>query len=150
MDDDRVVWMDDLATEVCWQLLEGRQIGRVAFVDDRGPMVLPVNFRLDGRSIVVRTARGSILEAIGSGVPVTFEVDGTDAYTESGWSVIARGVASEETDPAAAVAGLDLHPWAPGPKDHWIRIEPSSVTGRAISRRRSEDDGRLLPYMPAD
>ena len=95
MDDDRVVWMDDLATEVCWQLLEGRQIGRVAFVDDRGPMVLPVNFRLDGRSIVVRTARGSILEAIGSGAPVTFEVDGTDAYMETGWSVIARGVASE-------------------------------------------------------
>ena len=66
MDDDRVVWMDDLTTEVCWQLLEGRQIGRVAFVDDRGPIVLLVNFRLDGRSIVVRTARGSILEAIGS------------------------------------------------------------------------------------
>ena len=69
---------------------------------------------------------------------------------ETGWSVIAVVSRFGGDRPAAAVAGLDLHPWAPGPKDHWIRIEPSSVTGRAISRRRSEDDGRLLPYMPAD
>ena len=72
------------------------------------------------------------------------------ALVETGWSVLVKGRAAEVTDPVELddVTRLPLHPWAPGPKDHWIRIEANEVTGRSISRRRHDADGRLIPYMP--
>jgi hypothetical protein len=75
-----------------------------------------------------------------------------DALVETGWSVLVKGRAAEVTDPfeLADVTRLPLRPWAPGAKDHWIRIEPREVTGRSISRRRHDRDGRVVPYMPPD
>jgi nitroimidazol reductase NimA-like FMN-containing flavoprotein (pyridoxamine 5'-phosphate oxidase superfamily) len=153
MDHERtVVWMDDLAVDVCWRLLARTPVGRVAFVLKDEPVVLPVNHVVDGHSVVVRTGQTELLEGLGGGASAAFEVDETDAYSETGWSVLVRGYAKEVSDPSerADVERLALHPWATGRKDHWIRIVPWSVTGRAISRRRSAEDGRLLPYMPAD
>jgi uncharacterized protein len=66
---------------------------------------------------------------------VAFEVDGTDAATRTGWSVVVRGEAVEVTDPAelARLRGLPLYPWAPGAKSRYVRILPALVTGRRIS-----------------
>ena len=148
--DETVVWVDDLDTEVCWRLLARESVGRVAFTDDAGPLVLPVNHHVDGRSIVFRTGATALLEALGGGAPVSFEVDEADSFGETGWSVLVRGRAAEITDRSdrAQVETLSVHPWAPGERDHWIRIAPEAVSGRAISRRRA--DGHLLPYMPPD
>jgi uncharacterized protein len=151
-DEDSVVWMDDLTADVCWALLGRMPVGRVAFVLRGEAVVLPVNHVVDGHSVVVRTGQSQLLEGLGGGANAAFEVDGTDAFSETGWSVLLRGYAQEVSDPSerAEVEHLPLHPWATGDKDHWIRIVPWAVTGRAISRRRSADDGRLVPYMPAD
>jgi len=151
-DGELLVWIDDLDPDVCWRLLGRRQVGRVGFMTDEGPVVLPVNHCVDGRTIVFRTGRTTLLEALRDGAPVAFEVDDADSFGETGWSVLAKGRAFEVTDPAdhAQVTRLPLHPWAPGERDHWLRVVPESVSGRAISRRRAASDGRLLPYMPAD
>jgi nitroimidazol reductase NimA-like FMN-containing flavoprotein (pyridoxamine 5'-phosphate oxidase superfamily) len=152
VDDEKVVRIDDLDAEVCWKLLARTPVGRVGFVVRDEPVVLPVNHVVDGHTVVVRTGQTDLLDALGGGAAAAFEVDGTDAFSETGWSVLVKGYAKEVTDPAerSEVERLPLHPWATGRKDHWIRIVPWSVTGRAISRRRATPEGQILPYMPAD
>jgi nitroimidazol reductase NimA-like FMN-containing flavoprotein (pyridoxamine 5'-phosphate oxidase superfamily) len=146
------VWVEDLEPEVCWRLLARRPVGRVGFNVDAIPVVLPVNHHVDGTSIVFRTGRSSLLETLCHGARVCFELDEVDALVETGWSVLVKGRAAEVTDPVELddVTRLPLHPWAPGPKDHWIRIDAREVTGRSISRKRHDTDGRLIPYMPPD
>jgi hypothetical protein len=148
-DPDAHVWIEELEPEVCWRLLARRLLGRVGFVADGELLVLPVNHHVDGHSIVFRTGRTSMFEVLRDGARVAFEIDEVDAFFETGWSVLIKGTANEVTEPAH-LAGSPLHPWAPGPRDHWIRIVPESVTGRSISRQRSPTDGHLLPYMPPD
>jgi nitroimidazol reductase NimA-like FMN-containing flavoprotein (pyridoxamine 5'-phosphate oxidase superfamily) len=151
MTDADAVWVDELDTDVCWKLLAGHSVGRIAFVLDDEPMVLPVNYAVDGHAIVFRTGQSSILEALADGGAAAFEIDGADPGVETGWSVLARGEAREiDGSDRLRVEALPLHPWAPGPKERWLRFVPDVVTGRAISRRREAPDGDLLPYMPPD
>ena len=151
-EDEMVVWMDDIDADVCWTLIDNRVGGRVGFNTEDGPMVLPITHRVDGHTIVFRTGPTTLLESLRGGAQAAFEVDDMDPRAETGWSVLVRGRA-HEIDPSTVEAEaerLALHPWAPGERDHWIRIVPDTVTGRAISRRRSAPHGRFLPYMPPD
>jgi nitroimidazol reductase NimA-like FMN-containing flavoprotein (pyridoxamine 5'-phosphate oxidase superfamily) len=148
-----VVWIDDLDDEVCWRLLGRAVVGRVGFVLDGAPMILPVNFVVDGRSVVVRTAQTSLLEAVGGGASVAFEIDHMDELAETGWSVLVLGIGEEVTKTAerSQLDSLPLHPWAPRARDLWIRIRAIQITGRAISRKRAETAPEgFLPYMPPD
>lgn len=70
--------------------------------------------------------------------PVSFQVDEIDPFHRTGWSVLVSGVASEAAP--ADVAHLFVEPWAPGEKDHWVRLVPATVTGRRIR----------LPELPVD
>jgi uncharacterized protein len=151
-EDEMVVWMDDIEIDVCWTLLTNSVGGRVGFSAVDGPMVLPVNHSVDEHTIVFRTGSTSLLEALKDGVQAAFEVDEIDANREVGWSVLVRGRAHQIHPSAAPVVAerVTLHPWAPGDRDHWIRIVPDAVTGRAISRQRSATHGGFLPYMPPD
>ena len=56
--------------------------------------------------------------------PVEFEADAGDPGSHTGWSVIVHGVAEEIWRPEdlAAVRELPLRPWAPGNRDHYVRI----------------------------
>jgi nitroimidazol reductase NimA-like FMN-containing flavoprotein (pyridoxamine 5'-phosphate oxidase superfamily) len=147
-----VVWMDDLLPEVCWMLLTRVPIGRVGFIFEGAPKVLPVNHAVDERTVVFRTGMSTILHTLGEGSPVAFEVDGADSTAETGWSVVVEGRVVELHDPdeRARLVDLGLHPWAAGERDHWMRIVPTTVTGRAISRRRASPGGTFLPYLPPD
>jgi nitroimidazol reductase NimA-like FMN-containing flavoprotein (pyridoxamine 5'-phosphate oxidase superfamily) len=131
-----------LTKSECFELLARQRLGRVAFVDDRGPIVFPVNFVLDRHMVVFRTGEGTKLDAAIVGSRVAFEVDGTDAAARTGWSVVVRGEAVEVTDPAelARLRKLPLDPWAPGAKTHYVRILPAALTGRRI----------LPPGIPSD
>ena len=59
----------EMPTWECVQLLEGRAIGRICFVDTGFPLAFPVSFRLvhDGEDIVIvfRTGMGSSLARAG-------------------------------------------------------------------------------------
>ena len=148
-----MVWIDDLDEDVCWRLVGRAVVARVGFVLDGAPMILPVNFDLDGGTIVLRTAQTSLLEAVAGGAAVAFEIDGSDESAETGWSVLVSGRAEELTAAAerSQLEKLPLHPWAPGGRDRWIRIRPARITGRAISRKQADTGGqRFLPYMPPD
>lgn len=131
-----IVNYDDLEEAVCWRLASSVAVGRVGFVYDDEPIVLPVNSMVvDGR-IAFRTAGDSMLHDLGSGVRVAFEADHFDAVAESGWSVLVRGHLWEVVDDELRnrLIEASTHPWVPGPKDRWMIIEPSVVSGRSITR----------------
>ena len=128
----------ELTKSECFELLAREHLGRVAVVDDRGPIVFLVNFVLDRHMVVLRTDEGTKLDAAIKSSRVAFEIDGTDPATRTGWSVVVRGETVEVTNPAelARLHKLPLHPWAPGAKTHYVRILPAALTGRRISAPR--------------
>jgi uncharacterized protein len=151
-DIDVTVSMDALDEVTCARLLERSRFGRVGFLLDGELIVLPVNCAVVGGEIVFRTSTTSPLFAVRDGRSVVVQVDHVDDVSESGWSVLVRGQASEVTDATRLdeLGRLDLHPWAPGPRDHWIRIVPVTMTGRSVDRHRVAAPGQHLPYMPPD
>jgi nitroimidazol reductase NimA-like FMN-containing flavoprotein (pyridoxamine 5'-phosphate oxidase superfamily) len=132
--------IEELTAEACWSRLAQVPTGRLCFVDSGGPMVLPLNHVVDGHSIVVRTAWGTSAHQLGDGATVAFEVDAAEPATCEGWSVVVRGYLDELTDmdELAAARRLDLHSWASGRRDHFLRIRPWKVTGRDIRARLIE------------
>jgi uncharacterized protein len=110
-------------------------VGRVAFVLDGYPVVLPVNYRLDHGTVVFRTSIGSKLDAVARGAAVGFEVDELDPDWQEGWSVVIRGHGEEVTNPAevARLQRLPLRPWGPGSRSRFVRIQPDMITGRRIA-----------------
>lgn len=116
----------------CWELLAAGIVGRLALIVDDHPEIFPVNYVLERRSIVFRSAGGTKLWGAEAVRPAAFEIDGYDPRQEQAWSVVARGdtevITSEEEK--AAVDALHLEPWQPGAKDNYIRLKPRALTGR--------------------
>ena len=82
-----------LSIDQCWVLLDSEVVGRIALIVDGHPEVFPVNFVLQRRSIVFRTAGGTKLWGAITAKPVAFEIDGYDSHEQTAWSVVARGEA---------------------------------------------------------
>ncbi|WP_347348150.1 pyridoxamine 5'-phosphate oxidase family protein [Nigerium sp.] len=122
-----VVVLDD---RQCWRILAAHKVGRLVTVIDSEPEIFPINYVVDGASLVFRTAEGSKLFSVTINEHVAVEVDSWDA--EGGWSVILRGRARRITDAdeQAKAAELPLRPWVPTRKNHWVRIEPETISGR--------------------
>ena len=128
--------MVELSREECLDLLATHRFGRLAVVVNGRPLIRPLNYVFDRRlqSVVFRTARGSKLHALLHAAKASFEIDGIDEATRTGWSVIIHGVAAEMTRPGdlGHLHELGLEPWAPGHKPHWVRIRAWTVSGRRI------------------
>lgn len=126
--------MDVLTYDDCLERLRLDLVGRVAFVADGDVQVFPVNYRFHNGAIVFRTAAGTKLAAAEFHKPVAFEIDGWNAEHQSGWSVVAKGLAKEVTDgeSIAELEELGLRPWAGPGKNNWVRIRPDEITGRKI------------------
>jgi hypothetical protein len=121
----------------CAALLAGAAVGRIAITSNALPVVLPVNFVLLDDRIVVRTGRGTKLDAATRNTVVAFEVDELDPREGTGWSVLVTGVAHELTAPEE-VAVADASPparWAPGPEGRYIAISVDMISGRRIKKR---------------
>jgi nitroimidazol reductase NimA-like FMN-containing flavoprotein (pyridoxamine 5'-phosphate oxidase superfamily) len=129
--------LEELTTAQCWELVATQQVGRLAApVTGDGPLVLPVNFAIDSEAIVFRSDYGSKL-FVARDQPVSFQVDEFDAAHRSGWSVLLRGFAREVAP--SDVEHLSLASWPAGERAHWIKIEPTAVTGRRIRLGASPD-----------
>lgn len=129
--------LEILPSDECMRLLAAEPVGRVAFVSEGEPMVLPVNHRVDGWTIVFRTDLGSKLRTALLRRPVAYEVDDYDTRTRTGWSVLVRGVADtvDDDDAIERLEHLGLTPWASGQdRPYWVRIRPEEVSGRRITR----------------
>lgn len=126
--------LETLDRAQCLALLAGDEVGRLAVVSGGAPVVLPVNYALDGDVVVVRTDAAT---ALGDGVrgPACFEVDAFDRARRTGWSVVVAGRLEEVTpyDGAAIerARAVAVEPWG-GPKGHWLRLVPTRITGRRV------------------
>ena len=134
---DRVI--EELSAEECLTLISGGGIGRIAYTSRFGPAVLPVNYAFQDGAVVFRTAaNGPLDEDLRTGITgadykVAFEIDSIDMATRGGWSVLIQGPAHRVTGAGeAAVRETGVEPWAPGPRELFVRIVPSRITGRRV------------------
>ncbi len=114
----------------CWRLMSGVSLGRLITTTGGYTEIFPVNFVLQNRSVLFRTAEGNKLLGAVVNNQVLFEVD--DHNVVEAWSVVVRGTArvlgtSGEIQRAEAAG---LYPWIATAKLHFVRITPTSVTGR--------------------
>lgn len=121
-----------LSREDCMELLNQCSVGRVAWNEPEGPIVLPVNYVMDGPTVMFRTAIDTALARTLHLGFASFQIDEHDDFTQSGWSVLARGVvscvdANETTDNASAVT-----PWVRGERHFLMRITPLTLSGRRV------------------
>jgi hypothetical protein len=124
-----------IAPDECLRLMASTTVGRVALTSKALPVILPVNYAVDGDTVVIRTRPGSLLaNSRERGVVVAFEVDELDRQTCSGWSVLVTGTLREITDVGdlARAEQLPLVPWVGGDRRHFVRITPGLVSGRRI------------------
>ena len=114
----------------CWTELSSRTFGRLATSVDGWPDVFPVNYVVQRRTILIRTAEGTKLASTTINARVAFEADDHDVA--QGWSVVVKGrahVLSSSMELATAERAQVL-PWVMTPKHRYIRIEPMEITGR--------------------
>ncbi len=114
----------------CWDLLAGVALGRIVTSVDGQPEIFPVNYVVQHRTILFRTAEGTKLVSTAINHRVLFEVD--DHNVAEGWSVIVKGTArSLRTDEQIEEAErAQLLSWTTSEKTHYVRVIPEVVTGR--------------------
>ena len=123
--------VDELTTDECWEMLSTHSFGRLAF--HLGPEVhlTPINYAVEGRKLLFRTAPGNKLVGVAMNSDVVFEIDEYDAT--SARSVIVRGVARRlDEDQQHRADEVPLRPWVPTAKYEVVEIDPDEVTGRAF------------------
>lgn len=126
--DDRVSRLDD---EECWSFLRSQELGRMAFNLGGEVHIVPINYAVDGRALLFRTAPGEKLLSVVLGTSVAFEVD---QFTEDeARSVVVRGRARLlEEDEAHRADLVPLRPWIGTEKYDVVELLPQALSGRVF------------------
>jgi nitroimidazol reductase NimA-like FMN-containing flavoprotein (pyridoxamine 5'-phosphate oxidase superfamily) len=119
-----------LSAQESWDLLASVPLGRLVTSVDGQPEIFPVNFVVQSRTVLFRTAEGTKLVSAVINNRVLFEAD--DQNVADGWSVIVKGTArtlrtDEEIEEAERAQLLS---WTAPAKLHYVRVMPSLITGR--------------------
>ncbi|WP_051969337.1 helix-turn-helix domain-containing protein [Kitasatospora azatica] len=131
----------NLTEPECWAKLGTHGVGRIALAVEPGPAVLPVNYLVDGETVVYRTSPAGTA-AVESGTHLSFEADQVDDQLRHGWSVLLVGTGEQVGDPET-VQVLErrsgAEPWVGGEERRlWIRVRPDRVSGRRIGSVTAE------------
>jgi uncharacterized protein len=129
---DGVVVLDE---DECWRLVEAAEVGRLALAIAGEPEIFPVNFVVDGHALMFRTAEGTKLAALTISSRVAFEIDGFLPESGEAWSVVVKGQAErmERFPDIYEAEKLPLFPWQATPKQWFVRVLPTTVTGRRFT-----------------
>lgn len=134
--------LQELSQAECRLLLGLAVVGRIAFLVDGLPIVLPVNYRLlsdeTGLWLLLRTRPGHAID--GAPEPVAFEIDGIDHDRKQGWSVLVRGVLNhlDHDDIELCKQRFDPAPWPQQERTSWLAIKPQAITGRRLQSAERE------------
>ncbi|MFC5183436.1 pyridoxamine 5'-phosphate oxidase family protein [Actinomadura harenae] len=126
-----------LDRDTCLKLISPGGVGRVAYDDGEGPTVTPVNYVMDGETVVFRTSLAGRLNQNLAGLPtgaevrIAFEVDRFHPDTHEGWSVLLRGGGRQLEDDETSA---DVEPWPAEARPARIRLTPKLITGRRLGR----------------
>jgi uncharacterized protein len=131
-DEDVVIELDH---DECWAALRADEFGRLAYRLGEEINLVPLNYAVDGDTLLFRTAEGSKLLGIVMDPEVVFEIDSYDE--ESAQSVVVRGRARLLDEHEAHRADATrLRPWVPTLKYNVVEIEPVALTGRRFALAR--------------
>lgn len=126
-----------LSEQECLELLAGEEFGRLAYHLADEVHIAPLNYALDGRRVVFRTAEGSKLLGVVMNTDVAFEIDRIDDGAEAAWSVIVRGAARIlEGQEHRDADNLRLRPWVSSAKHHVVAIDLAEISGRRFHLAR--------------
>jgi len=125
----------ELDTDECWAALESQQLGRFAVRVGDGVDIFPVNYLLNNHTIYFRSAPGSKLLDLTNSPTVAFEADGR--VQQRYWSVVVHGTAARlMSDADIEESGvLALRTWSATEKFNYVRITPTTITGRRFLRQ---------------
>ena len=126
--------VEELPESTCWELLRTTGIGRLAVWVEDHPDIFPINYSVDHGTVVFRSGAGTKLSAALSDAPVALEADGYDTASAEAWSVVIRGNAEEiRGQDLLDTIDLPLFPWQAGNKGRFVRIIPSTTSGRRFA-----------------
>lgn len=119
-----------LTDDDSWNLISAVHLGRLVTVVDGRPEIFPVNFVVQRRTVLFRTAEGTKLFGAVMNDQVLFEAD--DHNVVEGWSVIIRGTAKVlfGADEIQDAEQGGLYPWIATQKLRFVRVTPDEITGR--------------------
>ena len=142
----------ELTEDDCLNLLGSQSVGRIAVVREGHPLIFPVNYVLQNRTVAFRTDSGTKLDWASMG-PVAFEIDMTDPMYHTGWSVMVQGTGRDITEGldewSEKVVSQTLTPWADGEKSHWVAIASPTFSGRRIIHDSESDPTPRDQVSPA-
>ena len=119
------------------ELLAAKKVGRIGFLAEQGPVILPMNYVFAGNHIIVRTVAFGVLARSAIDQKVAFEVDDVDDFLETGWSVLVTGagtlLSDDQLRQLKSAASPD--PWAEGPRTLFFSIACDQVSGRRLLPR---------------
>ncbi len=135
-----------LSDKECWEHLHTMELGRLVTRADGIMDIFPVNYVVDDETILFRTAEGTKLFELTLHEQVLFEAD--DHTDDEAWSVVVRGNAHrlETSAEVERADSLGLQPWIPTLKYNYVRIVPTSLSGRAFSRGPEPDRYGVQQY----
>lgn len=135
--------VEEIPETECRRLLALHRPGRLAVTVDGQPEIFPLNYAMDDRVIVFRTAPGAKL-TFAPMSKVAFEIDEYDPSIRGGWSVLVKGIAEDITGAldriSEAARKLPVSPLAPGQREHWLAVRPSKITGRRFRLAGRSDE----------
>ncbi|PJK21462.1 pyridoxamine 5'-phosphate oxidase family protein [Mycolicibacterium goodii] len=119
-----------LSEEESWRLLTSVPIGRFVTTIGTRLEIFPVNFAVQDRTVLFRTAEGTKLITAIMSDRVLFEADGHTVT--DGWSVILRGTAEllQTAEDIAVAERTQLMSWTSPAKRRYVRITPKEISGR--------------------
>ncbi|KHL18563.1 nitroimidazol reductase NimA-like FMN-containing flavoprotein (pyridoxamine 5'-phosphate oxidase superfamily) [Mumia flava] len=112
------------------ELLETARVGHLAYDGAEGVDATPVNFRVDGDRVVVRTADDSALARAERPQRVVMLVTYLERLAQKAWSVKVRGTLSEP--PPEALPEVEPAPWTGAPGTVLLEISLDEITGRRV------------------
>ncbi len=136
--------LEELTPEECRAHIAAGGIGRFLFTEaGRGPVAIPVNYKMDGADVIFRTSAEDRIASAIRQHHVSFDIDHLDDMLAEGWSVVLSGRARLITDATELqrARALGIEPWAGGTRNTYVRLTPSQVTGRRIRVRGSAGQG---------
>lgn len=121
-----------LSVEECWERLEQQTLGRLVTHAADEIDIFPVNYAVENKTLLVKTAPGTKLLELTIHPEVVFEID--YVTPPLAYSVVVKGTASElqrsdEIEEAERRGPLGLLPQL---RYRWVRITPISLTGIAF------------------
>lgn len=123
-----------LGESACWELVPTSGVGRVAWVEPDGRiLVVPVNFGRDGHTVIIRTGGTDLREAALAGQRCAFQIDDLEPGLRSGWTVLLDGTLTEidDEDIADRLARL-VDPWLHEPRPYVLLLQTTGISGRSL------------------